>query len=447
MVLRLIVASTFTGIISGIFIIFYEKLIELFTRTFFFGDPAVMIPTLPVWYIYALPTAAIFVVNTIIGYDKNVREYGVNEIAESVAKNELVLKIKTLFLKVIASALSLSTGFAVGTEGPSAGIGAMIAYQIHKYAKLPQMLVKMMISVGASSGIAAVFVSPITGMAFAVENIAYQFIKQYITYLILASVTAFAISVNYLEPILFKHSTGKTIDNSYIIATLMFIPFITLFIFFYLFLKQRLLYLVDHEIFKKFHRYRNVIFSFIGGATVGTILLINPHAAFTGKGVVMHLINADTVIPFTLILTVIVLRIVGTTVAIYANAVGGIFLPLMSIGALVGYGFAEAFAQVHFEVEPFYFAAIGAAVFMGVVMKLPLTAVILAMETTFDYNVVIATGISVVLVEYLTGLWFDIRRRNVTKVYRPQENKVTPTEVEKEDKTQGQANETEGKTS
>ena len=34
-----------------------------------------------------------------------------------------------------------------------------------------------MISVGASSGIAAIFVSPITRMAFAIENIAYQFIK------------------------------------------------------------------------------------------------------------------------------------------------------------------------------------------------------------------------------------------------------------------------------
>jgi len=193
--------------------------------------------------------------------------------------------------------------------------------------------------------------------------------------------------------------------------------------------------LVDHEIFKKFSRYRNIIFSLIGGATVGTILLINPHAAFTGKGVVMHLINADAIIPLGLILTVIVLRIIGTTVAIYANAVGGIFLPLMSIGALVGYGFAEAFSKVHFEVEPFYFAAIGAAVFMGVIMKLPLTAVILAMETTFDYNVVIATGISVVLVDYLTSLYFDIRKNYVTKAYKPKEKKVTPTETATEEKT------------
>ena len=36
--------------------------------------------------------------------------------------------------------------------------------------------------------------------------------------------------------------------------------------------------------------------------------------------------------------------------------------------------------------------------------KLTLTAVILAIKTTFDYNVVIITEVSVVLVEYLSNL-------------------------------------------
>jgi CIC family chloride channel protein len=114
-------------------------------------------------------------------------------------------------------------------------------------------------------------------------------------------------------------------------------------------------------------------------------------------------------------LTIITLRIIGTTVSIYANAVGGLFLPLMSIGALVGYAFGELLSIYQFPIEPFYFAAIGASVFMGVIMKLPLTAVVLAVETTFDYNVVVATGVSVVLVEYFSNLYFDIKKRYVTR--------------------------------
>jgi len=428
MIGKLIIAAILTGLISGFFITFYELLITFLTYFIFMGDPFKTIPTLPVWYIYLVPTVAIFIVNYLATQDKNIKEYGVNEIAESISQNKMTLKIKTLFLKIIASAFSLASGFSVGTEGPSAGIGAMIAYQIHKLFNLPSMLVKMMISVGASSGIAAIFVSPITGMAFAVENIAYQFIKQYISYLILGSVVAFAISINFLDPILFQHSHGRSVDNQYFIANLIFIPFITLFIYFYLFLKQKVLLFIDLEIFKNFSRYRNHIFALIGGSVVGTILLLEPHAAFSGKVMVINLINQQAKIPLLFIFGVIILRIIGTTVSIYANAVGGIFLPLMSIGALIGYGFGELLHMYHFPVEPFYFAAIGAAVFMGVIMKLPLTAVMLSIETTFDYNVVIATGVSVVLVEYFSNLYFDIRKKYVTKANKPPKEKSEPSD-------------------
>lgn len=416
MLAKLIIASLLTGIISGIFITFYELLIDFLSHLIFMGDPFETIPTLPTWYLYLVPTVAIFIVNFLISKDSYIREYGVNEIAESISENRMILTLRTLFLKIVSSALSISSGFVVGTEGPSAGIGAMIAYQIHKLFKLPVMLIKMMISVGASSGIAAIFVTPLTGITFAIENIAYQFIKQYIGYIILGSIISFSISVKYLEPISFHASTGKTIDYDQIIPILFFIPFITVFVYLYLFLKKRLLHFIDLEIFNNFHAYRNFIFSLIGGGVIGTILVIEPHAAFSGKEIVMHLMNNKDNISLLFIFTLIILRIIGSTVSIYSNAVGGVFLPLMSIGALVGYGYGEILTQVHhFPFEPFFFAAVGAAVFMGVIMKLPLTALVLALEITFDYNVMVATGVSVVLVSYFSSFYFKIKKGYVTK--------------------------------
>jgi len=415
MIAKLILATILTGLITGIFITFYELLIIFMTYFIFMGDPLKTIPTLPTWYLYFVPTVAIFMVNYLASQDPNIREYGLNEVAESISENKMTLKIKTLFLKVIASALSLSSGFTVGTEGPSASIGAMIAYQIHKLLKLPTMLIKMIISVGASAGVAAIFVSPLTGIAFAIETIAYQFIKQYVSYLILASVIAFAITANFLEAITFVRSAGRTIDYNYIISNLFFIPFITLFIYFYLFLKKKVLHFIDIGLFKNFYQYRNHIFAFIGGSVIGTILLLEPRAAFSGKEIVIMLMNQENHISLFVIFTIIFLRIIGTTVAIYSNAVGGVFLPLMSIGALIGYGFGELMTFYMFPVEPFYFAAIGASIFMGVIMKLPLTAVILSLETTFDYNIVIASGISVVLVEYFSRFYFIIRKDYVNK--------------------------------
>ena len=56
-------------------------------------------------------------------------------------------------------------------------------------------------------------------------------------------------------------------------------------------------------------------------------------------------------------------------------------------------------------------------------MKLPLTAVVLAVETTFDYNVIVATGVSVVLVEYLSSLNFDIKKKYVTRADKVEKSK------------------------
>jgi CIC family chloride channel protein len=437
MIAKLLAASILTGLLSGLFIAFYSFLINLMTHLFFMGDPMKTIPTLPTWYLYALPTVAILIVNFIVSHDANVKEYGLNEVADSIVENKMTLSLKTLFLKVFASALSLASGFTVGTEGPSASIGAMIAYHIHKWFKFPQMLVKMMLSIGASSGIAAIFVTPVTGIAFAVELIAYQFIKQYIGYLILASFVAFSVGIYFLEPIVFLHSQGRTFNFHHLLSHVLFVPFITIFVYLYLFLKKRVLSFIDLEIFNNLSAYRNYIFALIGGGVIGTILLIQPEAAFTGHALVLSLINSESTIPLTVIFTILILRIIGTTVAIYANAVGGIFLPLMSIGALVGYGYAELMIEYGgFDIEPFYFAAVGASVFMGVIMKLPLTAAVLALETTFDYNVVIGTGVSVVLVEYLSQLYFTIQRRNVTRIEKKRKSVETSkeenSEIEKE---------------
>jgi len=426
MIAKLLIASIITGLISGFFITFYSLLITFLTYFFFMGDPLKTIPGLPVWYLYLLPTIAIFIVNYIVSKDPNSREYGLNEVADSILSNKMKFSIQTVFLKIFASALSLSSGFTVGTEGPSASIGAMVAYHVHKWFKLPSMLIKMMISIGASSGIAAIFVSPVTGVAFAIEIIAYQFIKQYIGYLILASFVSFSVGIYFLSPIVFLHSSGHSYNFHLIIANVLFLPFITSFVYFYLFLKKRVLGFINIEIVKNFPNLRKYFIALIGGGTIGTILLLEPRAAFSGHALVLNLINTNHMIPLAAILSILILRIIGTTVAIYSNAVGGIFIPLMSIGALTGYGYAEILINyIGYDVEPFYFAAVGAAVFMGVIMKLPLTAVILALETTLDYNVVIATGISVVLVEYLSQLYFTIRRRDVTRIKEEKKSEKT----------------------
>lgn len=410
---KFLLSSVLVGIVTGFFIVIYDLATKYLSYILYMGNPFETIENLPVWYIYLVPFLSILTVNFIISKNDKVREYGVAEIAKAVEENKITYTIKDLLLKIFASSLSLASGFAVGNEGPSAAIGAIIAQKFHSFLNLPKNLLKVSLSIGASSGIAAIFVSPITGIMFAVENIAYEFIKDFAGYLILASVIAFSFAWHYLEPLIFNYSTGKFIEYRYIFATVLFIPVITFFIYFYLSLKDIVLKFLREKIP---YSSKNYILAVIGSIVIGTILVISPYAAFSGHEVVKILINDSNHFPLYMIFILIVLRIIATSVSLYSNAVGGVFIALMSIGALVGYGFGEVLnLYFPFSVEPFYFAAIGAGVFMGVNMRLPLTAVVLALETTYDYNVIIPTGISVVVVTYLSTLKFDIRKLSVLK--------------------------------
>ncbi|GAX87742.1 chloride channel protein, CIC family [Lebetimonas natsushimae] len=415
-VLNLIVFSLTVGIVTGVFIVIYGLLTEFLKYILFLGDPFETINHLPVWYLYLIPTVAILIVNYLIKIDENVREYGVLEIAKAVEENKFFVSWKSLFLKIIASSISLASGFAVGNEGPSAAIGAMIANKFHFLFKLPKNLLKVALSIGSSSGIAAIFVSPITGIMFAIENIAYEFIRNFAGFLIFASLIAFTIAINFLEPIIFNYSAGKFLEYKYIISGILFIPFIAFFNFLYLSLKDKMLYFFDNLLNSYFFVYKNWILAIIGGFTIGTILLISPYAAFSGHELVTMLINNNLHIPLILLFLIIFLRIINISVSVYANAVGGIFMALMSLGALIGYGYAEVIN--HFttlKIEPFYFAAIGGAIFMGVNMRLPLTALVMSLEITYDYNVIVPTGIIYVLVAFLMNLKFDIKKMHLRK--------------------------------
>ena len=397
--------------VTGIFVSVYVLMSKIFSYIFFWGDPLETIPRLPLWYVVFVPSAVILFVNYLIEKNDRVREYGLREIAQAIADNRITYTFGDLFLKIIASALCIGSGFAVGNEGPSAAIGAMISSRFHKLFKLPKELMKVSIGIGAGSGISAVFVSPITGILFAVENVAYFLVKDFIGFLIVGSFSAFLIALHFLTPVMFKYSAGKLFQTDYLIAVLLFIPVITSSIYLYLTLRDRVMFFLSSFLEKKIPRsYRIPLLSVTSGAVIGLLLKFSPYAAFSGHEVVVALMNTKYHFPLLLIFLLAVLRIVANAVSLYANAVGGLFITLMSIGSLVGYGFGEIMKSFGFATEPFYFAAIGAAVFVGVVMKVPFTSVVLALEITYDYNVVVPVGFIVAVSSLITGMIFDIRK-------------------------------------
>ncbi len=408
--IRLLILSLIIGAMSALAIVLFVRGSEALMHLLYFGDPFETYKTLPVWYLYLIPTLALMAVHWLIALDPGVREYGVAEIAEAVSENRFFITIRSLFLKILASAISLGSGYAVGNEGPSAAIGAMVAHQTNRFIEIPRRYIRLILSIGAGSGIAAVFVSPLTGIIFAIENIAYDSVRKLPGPIILGGTISFTVAYQFLDPLIFHYSTGKLFQLHSLLETLLFVPFIVFFLYLYLESKHLLFRILDRIALGSCSICRVLFFSILGGGTVGTLMYIDPATVFSGHRVVELLINDRFHIPLGLLLIVIMLRILSTTLSLYVQAVGGLFLPLMSLGGLIGYGYGELLSRYAIAVEPYSFAAIGAAVFMGVIMRLPLTAIVLALEITYDYNIVVPTGIGVVLASYLVHLRFKIQR-------------------------------------
>lgn len=419
-------SSLVIGLLTGIFVSVYVLFCKLLSYLFYFGDPIKTVPELPLWYLVFVPSAAVLVVNLMIKKNEKVKEYGLKEVARAISDNRMVYSFGDLILKIVASALSIGSGFAVGNEGPSAAIGAMIASKIHRMFNLPKELLKVSIGIGTGSGISAVFVSPITGILFAVENVAYFLVKDFIGFLILGSFSSFLIALNFLSPIVFKYSEGKFFQIDYLVSLLLFIPLITTSIYVYLTLRDRIMFFLSSFLTEKVPSFLQIpLLSITSGAVIGILLKISPYSVFSGHEVVVALMNSNHHFPIFFIFLLAFLRILANAVSLYANAVGGLFVTLMSIGALVGYGFGEVLVNFGFNVQPFYFAAIGAAVFVGVVMRVPFTSVVLALEITYDYNVVVPVGFVVAVSSLLTGMIFDLKKLVLRRVRGIRDEKGT----------------------
>lgn len=80
-----------------------------------------------------------------------------------------------LWKKFIGGVLSVGAGLFLGREGPSIQLGASIGQGAGQLFRSPSSEEKILISSGASSGLAAAFNAPIAGLLFVLEEIHHSF--------------------------------------------------------------------------------------------------------------------------------------------------------------------------------------------------------------------------------------------------------------------------------
>ena len=302
------------------------------------------------------------------------------------------------------SLVSFLVGVPLGNEGPSVQMGVAIGRgSVFSFGKKHHVWDRYSMTGGACSGFAVATGAPISGVLFAVEE-AHQRISPMILMIASTSVMFATITTELLAPIL---GVSKTLFPAMELPTLtlreVWIPLAVgavVGLFAVLFLRY---YQLIFKFFNKtLSRIRHGWCIFIVFALTFTAGLFSYSFISTGHELILHLLGGETTI-----LMLLLLLIVRSTLTLCANSnriTGGIFLPLMAVGALVSAILAKLFGFIGLDSS--YCTVIlvfGIIACIAGMMKMPLTAIVFAVEALSCYGnviyVIITAGVAYLITE------------------------------------------------
>jgi CIC family chloride channel protein len=159
------------------------------------------------------------------------------------------------------------------------------------------------------------------------------------------------------------------------------------------------------------------------GALIGLVMIVHPQAVGGGESLTQMLLGGER-FAIAVIVGYLVLRFLAGPLSYAAPVVGGLFAPLLAVGALWGVLFVAAIDTVwpgDATSLAVPMAVVCMAAFFGATVRAPLTGMVLVIEMTASTAVLVpmlaATG-AAVLAAYLIGsppIYDSLRQRSLSK--------------------------------
>lgn len=284
--------------------------------------------------------------------------------------------VADVIFKFIGGILSLLGGLSMGIEGPAVQLGAQMAEGMSG-KKLDEEDRRYLITAGSAAGFAAAFGAPLSAVIFAVEEFGKKISEKLLSAIFIAAVIGGGLSTLIFGRDYFFHPRLEgyfPVEWYFLIIVLGF--FIT---------GMGKTYIKISDIFGSFYKNLRIpavwkpIFPVVLGI-VATLTLYN----ITGGG--HHMSEKVLLGEFTVeyLLILFVLKLLFSLFCSSSGIPGGVFIPIISIGLIGGKLFGTMMVNMA-GVPPYlenYFAIMGFVAALSVLIRIPLTALSLAVETT-----------------------------------------------------------------
>ncbi len=325
--------------------------------------------------------------------------------SEGIMRGILKLRwLPTFFGTLFGSLMSFFSGIPLGSEGPSVLIGTSVAHGLNPQLR-GEATNREIMTGGACAGFAVATGSPLTAILFVLEEVHRRITPSLVLIASAASLTA--TGVNHLlcelfeiNPVLFDVGAvvelqlpqiGYVLLMTLIVALAVNVFDVAVFYF------QKLM--ETHG--AKIPALAKLLFVFLLTGIVGIFF---PEALFGGRGIILGVLSGEKTLYFVLLL--LAWRAIMMIFTSASGATGGIFVPTLAIGALVGALGADLLVTIGMP-EEFYgtMVLISMCAFMGGTMRAPLTAAVFFIESTAQYTSVFYVAIVVFGVYFITNLF------------------------------------------
>jgi len=327
-------------------------------------------------------------------FAKEAKGHGVPEVMEAIALNRGRIRPRVAAAKIIASAITIGTGGSAGREGPIVQVGAALGSTAGQLAHLTDEQVGILVASGAAAGIAATFNAPIAGSMFALEVILGNFSNRH-----LGMVVVSAVSANVVSRALLGENPAFQVPayplNSPLELPLYFVVSVFCAVGAALFI--RVLYNSEHF----FDNWPVPLWAraAVGMGLAGAVGLAAPEVLGPGLEFIGRVVANDVSFAYGFMLFLLLLKLVATSLTIGSGNSGGVFAPTLFMGAMIGglFGTVGHSIRPDIIVNPGAYALVGMAAMLSGAVRAPITAIIIVLEMSNDYRLILPLLMAVVV--------------------------------------------------
>ncbi len=382
------------------------------------------------------------VISVLLGWEPEIAGSGIPQVEAELKGQKDMRWLRVIIGKVAGCALAIGGGLALGREGPSIQLGAMVGKGVSRAGHRLLTEERLLITCGAGAGLSAAFGAPLAGAIFALEELHRNFSAEVLLSTMAASTASDFVAANVfgLTPV-FGFGVEHGLPLKYYWAVILLGIILG---FFGILYNRTIAFMQDafDRIGKVFARMadslpgvssynltdsklntKGEIASRTGRlitafALVYILIFTYPQALGSGSSLVGEISRGEYTLGALAVLLVV--KFIFSTASFGSGSPGGIFLPLLVLGAVTGGVCAEVLALAGFDWR--YITAmvvVAMAGYFSAIVRAPVTGVILITEMTGDFTCLLPLVLAS-LIAYLIPEYFGTEPIYVQLLHRSQ---------------------------